>query len=434
MRRLAAAAALAALAALAPAGASPLGAAEGPDGCQLVAFSPNVASDHLGLCVGFTTDFTGASPQFTVAYAVYATHDLGHTWGPVPAAGLIPDDFSTLGGVAFSPAFATDHTIFLQTVTADGGGVFASTDLGASWASVDSTVADQLDDLEALAPTGVAGTPATLPTAVSVARPSTGDEVARTVGPLHASAAGSPDDDVDYVPAANVMLARTSTAATETDATHEHATLYGCDAQLTCTTVLHAWPRGELPERAWSAPDYARSHELVVLTRGLDPYRTLHAWVSHDGGAHVTAWTSLNRLLADHARRDGGGVQASVAWRAGSPRSRYVRIASQTGHYSAGPYDAIYRSTDSGATWRRLAARHCALVAETVKCAGEEPWEEATGYAARHLADLSVLPDGRLVVVGVGMDIAPVTNLVSFYFGTFCSVDDGKHWAKDCAR
>jgi hypothetical protein len=409
---------------------SPLAATTGPDGCLVVAFSPAAASDHLGLCVGYTTDFTTLSPQWTISYAVYATHDLGHTWLPVPGAGLVPDDWGNIGGLVFSPAYAVDHTVFLQTWTLDNGGVYASTDLGASWTLVDNTVNGEADDLKALAPSGVTGTPAALPTVVAVSR-SVDDVLSRAAGPVHAPAAGSPDDDLELLPNAGLVLART-TDSNENDGTREHATLYGCDATLTCTTVKHAWARGELPERAWEAPDVATSHEVVVLTRGIDPHRTLHAWVSRDGGAHFAADAAANKVLAAAAARLGGHALASFTWRPGSPRTRYLRVMSQ--FPVRGTWDEVWRSTDRGASWRRLAYHSCTFTSQRTTCSGTMPGQLGAGYAVKHLADVTVLADGRLFVIADETTYDATTRTVETYFGTYCSVDDGKHWARSCAR
>jgi hypothetical protein len=437
MRRLAAAFALACAAFGAPAAlpvarSAPLGVTKGPDGCIALAFSPEVRTDHLGLCVGYLVDWTGASPTFTVSYVVYVTHDLGHTWLPVPGAGLVADDFASIGGLAFSPSFATDKTVFLQTETFDTGGVYVSTDLGVTWTLADDQATGRLDDFVAIPPVAVTGVPASLPSVISVSRADS-DVISRTSGPVHATAVGSTDDDLEYVPAAGLMLAR-ATDARESDGTRQRAVLYACDANVTCDTGRYTWARGELPERIWAAPDVATSNEVVVLTRGLDPARTLHAWVSRDRGAHFTANAPMNALLAA-AAREGAVVTAGFAWRPGTPRTRYLRIVSDTPYgYANRTADVIYRSTDAGAKWQRLAYRACPYRGDRFVCSGSIPWEFGASYAAKRAADLSVLPDGRLIVVGELSGWDETTNTYEEYFGTFCSVDDGRHWTTSCTR
>lgn len=394
-----------------------------PVGCVTVAFSPAVASDHLGFCVGYRPDPTNQAPDLGIV--VWVTRDSGHTWLPVPAAGLASDPFTTISGLSVSPSFATDPTFY---VAVNGGlatptALYASTDLGASFTAVDTdTYVEDLIAFPDLAP--APGVPA-LPTVVTVSRD---DGAVRVVtGPVARDAKGSPDLDVQVLPLAEggLMVAE-ATDANENDGTRQHTVLYSCDATFTCDTVLYAWPRGELPYRAWLAPDYAKSHEIVVLTRSVDHYRSLHAWVSKDGGRHFATYAGLAKVLAGATARLGETLQAGYAERPGHTGTRYVRIEGVPDR-DTDPADEIYRSDDAGKTWKRVGYHTCRYYHP---CTGNLPWDGPEGYRVTRLADVTVLPDGR--VVAPAWEFVDDLASANAYVGPFCSVDGGKHWAHVC--
>src|SRR5262245_7790051 len=113
---------LAALLALAPA----LSAHVPHDIAERLAVSPNFAQDHTLVAVFFLTDHRLFGRSL----------DEGRSW-QLYGLPMLSDDVSDL---AFSPAFATDKTIFASTMK---GGIYRSTDGGTKWATMNLGLLDQ---------------------------------------------------------------------------------------------------------------------------------------------------------------------------------------------------------------------------------------------------------------------------------------------------
>ncbi len=90
-----------------------------------VAVSPDYATDH--------TVFTGGS--FFGAAGIFKSTSGGESWSPV-ITGLPPE--AEVHSLAVSPAYATDHTLFAATAW----GAYASTSGGASWSEADTGFPD----------------------------------------------------------------------------------------------------------------------------------------------------------------------------------------------------------------------------------------------------------------------------------------------------
>jgi len=84
---------------------------------EALAFSPEYATDH--------TLFAG-----TVKDAVYKSTDSGVSWSLV----TVGIDFLNVSALALSPGYATDQTLFAGT----DSGVFKSADGGASWSAMNA--------------------------------------------------------------------------------------------------------------------------------------------------------------------------------------------------------------------------------------------------------------------------------------------------------
>ncbi|MHB8173876.1 MAG: Ig-like domain repeat protein [Nitrospirota bacterium] len=88
---------------------------------SVIGISPDFASDQTVFACGTASD--GSGP------CLYKSTDGGSTWNDI-----ITGIGSYITGLAISPAFASDNTLYVST----GGGVFKSEDGGATWASSSS--------------------------------------------------------------------------------------------------------------------------------------------------------------------------------------------------------------------------------------------------------------------------------------------------------
>jgi len=105
-------------------------------GQSLLAHEPHDAIDVVAVSPNFAQDQTvlAAFDNFTIKFGVYAilkSTDGGTTWSGIPG---LPNN-TAMVAVLFSPAYATDQTIFI----AGKGGLFATTNQGASWSLLDKS-------------------------------------------------------------------------------------------------------------------------------------------------------------------------------------------------------------------------------------------------------------------------------------------------------
>src|SRR3712207_449391 len=93
--------------------------------CQVMAFSPDGGT---GLCA--TLEYQPGSFTPTGDATAYRTTDGGRSWHRRRSDGLRPVASHALKQLIFSPAYATDRTVYLH---AAGRGLLQSTDGGDSW-------------------------------------------------------------------------------------------------------------------------------------------------------------------------------------------------------------------------------------------------------------------------------------------------------------
>jgi len=103
-------------------GSPPLSAHQPHDPITAVAASPNYAQDGTALAA------IGPLSIKINAYALLKTVDSGVTWSPI--GGL--NDNNPVTAIVFSPAYSQDQTIF----AAGNGGLFETTNQGASWSKL----------------------------------------------------------------------------------------------------------------------------------------------------------------------------------------------------------------------------------------------------------------------------------------------------------
>ncbi len=405
------------------------------DSCRVVAFSPVVATDRTGLCVGYLIDYDDVVDfRRTLALQVYLTRDAGRTWTPTAGAGLLADDRTHLGGLAFSPAYATDHTVYLQTTDQ---GVLASVDLGASWHPVAAQATAFADAFVTLPPLVAQPVPGLEPAAVALVSGDADDEMSVTQGFAHVPVPGSPGDDRELlVPAGfpdRPAYAVADEKGADPNSTQNHAALFRCDAQLRCDQRVYAWPRGTAVVRAWLAPDFATSKTMYVVTTGPTARMPMQAWLSTDAGATFSRWRSVDAVLGRVDNGFGNHVAVGLGMVRGS-RTYYLHVAMANGFWwtpRRTPPHQVFRSDDRGAHWRRVAY---ANPDGKGGLKGNLPFFIDHGLDRRRLADLTLLPDGRLFATGGRVDTAPVTYELRFTYGVWCSVDGGATWAERCAR
>ena len=397
---------------------APAHAAVAPPACDVILVSPAFAHDHALVCVH-------PDSQGTRVLAVTTT--AGRTWRDAAMSGLVRPA-GPLGAaltVTLSPAFANDHTLFATT----GSGTYASKDFGATFVPVDTlTKAGGTDNpvaffatSSAVLPAGESGPrvllayadsplPALIDPATDSRRPALGVPGLGALRFVAQPAAAQPA-------AAQPSLADDLLAVVDVpdSATDDHAAVYRCDAALTCAQPLFAFPPGirfGTESRLTAMPD--RSLLAVLADRHSNP----QVWRSTDGGATFTPMRSVARVVASLGR-GGAPPTVSFAATASHPHRVYLRVEASmpsTGWKSdSPPASQLFRSDDSGVTWRLLAYGRSVF---QPGARGTLPWR--LGPANGHLIQLA--PDGRLFADGSSETVTT----------TWCSVDGGVRWTAGC--
>lgn len=400
----------------------PAAAAAARPACREIAVSPAFAKDHSALCSQLIT-------AGTMALSLYRTRDGGRSWSKVAAKGLAFDATTPFQvQPQFSPRFATDHRVVVTTNT----GMYATTDLGDSFALVDArTQSGGLDN-----PVLYAGAPGTLapafgshPTFSVVA----GLQPAR-VGlgtSIHQPVLGVPGGTVEFIvptsaaPSAPV-LAMSSEHPDQTSSAVVRV-LWGCTDDLTCTERRYAFAPDVIPTRFWRLPLTGHRSSLAVVAGHKSETQ---AFLSDDNGMTFRRWSSLEKLIAPVATH--GGVEGvNLAYDTALPGRVYARIIGATRvkwDKTAPPREQVFRSDNGGATWRRVGYQ---LDIRQAGRRGNLPWNTTAFGYTEDVASFALTPDGRLLVPAA---ITGASGMVPGSASVYCSLDGGATWRSLCAH
>jgi hypothetical protein len=374
--------------------------------CDTFDVSPAFAHDHSLACAA-------RGRQSSV---LSVSQDAGRSWRSIAVTyvGAIgnPDVYR----VAFSPAYAADHTLYLHT----SAGLFSATDLSGTFLPADLLATNNAQPFSTLTPY--------LDTTAGTAAFAYADQhqAARISPPAgHQAVPGATPDltNAFLMPPAVAVGDEVLALGIHVDGSARPA-LYGCTWALSCSLRYTFPPSTALG--AWLSPAYRADKTVIVETvsaAGLTFYRSV------DQGRTFAPWSAVNRALAstNHALLAHGGSlnqPAALVWDPSNARRLYLRLTAYSGR-GGPPFDQVFRSDDRGATWHRVAYG----VASGLPGRGTVPWN-GTFTVQSPIANanlMRVAPDGRLFALGVEV-------VGGGYDGIYCSLDHGVHWARTCAR
>ena len=412
---------IAALVATASVDGAPVAATPAPVAhpCTEFAASTAFARDKVAFCAGEEREPRTGD---TTGIAFFATTDGGRSWARRQAAGLVvPSGSNVLRDVFVSPRYADDGAVFLQM----SNGLHVSVDDGATFLLVDPLAWGRLAPFAAAlnAPTGEAAARAlfahALPGDAEGANRSTLiDPSTRVRTPVK----GSPGRDVEFaIPPGFAADGQAFVVAEHGVGLTRHVRLYGCSVALECSTPLHRFPNRWDFDRIWLAPDFATSRTMFLSISTLAGEVTL--WRSRDAGRTFTRWTSAERLQR--------GFSSVVFGITGVPGTRqlYLRISGNGARErGAAPFEQLFWSRDSGGTWSRVSYGRTpqqqgprGTMPPAAPLTSSYHGETARGMVA-------ATGDGRVFVLGSTIDGA------ARYRSLYCTVDNGRRWARSCAR
>lgn len=391
-----------------PAAGSPMAAF-----CQVVVPSPEFARDRTVFCV--------YRDDSTTPMRLAVSTDGGRTWVPARAEGLTRDGLGIGLGIALSPAYAQDRTLFATVNT----GTYTSRDNGATFTLVDS-----------LASAGRQGNPVpfvatgpSLPGVPSAARATrlylayaATHRAARVdvAARRHEPAAGAPLASLfGFVAHPGGLLA----LGYETTGLGERvAVVYGCSPTLLCAKQF-VFPAGVEPGTTSGLPVQPALDARTVVVRMYDAAGRVRLWRSVDAGRTFAPWAAADTLLAAANRSSGSRPSVTMAVDPGNRRRVYLRVSTFPRYGAvwapdAPPAEQLFRSDDAGTTWHRVAfARGEGQRGPR----GSLPWTAPTAGE-----------EGSAVVAATGSALFAV-GYAPWAPGTvFCSRDGGVHWSRSC--
>lgn len=401
-----------------------------PERCELVAASPDYAKDRKLFCAGRIVQPETA----TIVTKFYVSTNGGKSWQQATAQGLVVDTRSFLGQLVVSPRYTQDRAVYLHT----DEGIWRTIDDGATFTLVNALanpgegrLAPYVEDAPGLQDQGPH-------TAFAFAD---GPSTARIDPPLHLPIPASPDDEVRFlIPAGFPAQGEAFVFSSNSDPSAggpERLVLYSCVPGFSCAVELFRFPEATRLGEAWLAPDYTTSKTIYVEVLSVDPADggsgTPTMWRSTDAGRTFSPWKSTNPLLKGVP--SGGASQAHVGLAVDptNPREIFLRVSFDPLQYpdtleesprvvENPPAEQVFFSRDRGQSWKRVAY---GFSYRQKGKSGNLPWN-ADSYM--HPTHMFALPDGKL------MTIARRFGGGDSYEGPYCSVDDGRTWAKTCPR
>lgn len=395
--------------------------------CTIKDFAPDLRASSKAFCAHVVESSETGS---TIGLAFYVSRDAGYSFERASATGLVvtrADD--VIDNLIISPLYESDHTVYVQTRS----GLFATTDDGDTFTLVDRLATGGLAPFVA-APSLLNPQPHTAFAMVK------GEFPALVDPPLHIPVAASPDEDRRFlIPPDFAESGEAYVIASHNDSPGKwHASIYRCNAVLTCTEKLHSFPQDwsfqgyGAGHEAWMAPDFRQSRRMYIY---LENFKTnqYKAWISRDSGESFKPWASVNKLFWRTNRFKklyGNKVRISVFLRLAShsrfPKTIFIYVwqsyESLTNYGEKPlklrvPRSGVFRSKNHGDTWRWM---------------GALPGNSNYGYP------LSLESDGRLTMLAAkrGKPALNEEGKVYFpgYYGLFCSMNEGRSWTRGCPR
>jgi len=392
------------------------GALVGPDA---VAGRPTVACDHLVVSPTVARDRTVFCVRTTVPLAVATSTDLGRTWRVAEPRGFLDRDERLFNGLIPSPTYESDRLLYLQTKDA----LYASVDGGATLTLADPaggafTVLPSITALRRVTPVSAAPGGVLLAQAFQVAPPDLLLPPGRTkaVGApgLVETVLAAPPGDGPYAGAVLAFGRDVPTLVTGGVPVRIQDVVYGCTPELACPTMRARFPLGEHADELSLSPDFARTGVIHAQTWKGMGHRTL--WISRNGGETFERLPSAQRIL------DAAGSttpMARVVSDPRKPRRLYLRVWGRDSRST--PAEQMFRSEDDGASWRRIGFQRGAGSRYGRGVAG---WPYGSGYAYGDAESMVILPDGRLLAIGMENGVNRL----------YCSTDDARTWQATCGR
>lgn len=392
----------------------------GLPGCERLLVSPAFASDGTAFCVGI--DYRAA------AIRLYVSTDHAKAWRRTEPTGLPSTAAGTIDA-AISPVFPSDGLLVVQFDST----VYYSVDRGASFrvAPVTGPVS--------IATTGRSVTP--IPGLPAEAVPAL-ETHGVIIGPgLPVSAVGPGSMMFDPTLATVRTIAGTGSIDRKfaVSPRHQHdgiafavgkiggagpfdtaEQLFTCDAVFSCTAQRARFPVGETVDRVWFPADHDRSGVLFVTTLVVGTDRP-KVYVSRDRGATFASSPVLQRASDELHRL---GIRPAVALTGGTLGSRTMFARVSGGNQAPNPpSERLYRSDDTGTTWRLVAYGR---LPGTPGARGTMPYGYAYGSSASRPTPLGLLTfaGGRLLMTGARW--SPLGYVV------WCSANGGTRWAAAC--
>jgi hypothetical protein len=386
--------------------------------CQTVAASPSFATDHVLFCASATNGGTGVE--------FYRSSDAGHTWtGPT----VVERGQSGDGAEAIfpSPAYRTDHTLYLGTF--DGGG-YVSTDSGTSFGSPLTGASYFLNEIATVFLDGTPGGALARPDLIvgagktQIYDPSLPPRPV-TPSPLAFSHRYIIPPDYPSTHQAVELSAQMGLGPPQVEATEGHARAYGCVGEFACNTLLYDFaplPGYNATGIGWSGPTYYPSSpdNYAVIGSGtigtvnLNP--PVQVYRSPDYGRTWAVWPSVTRLFAPFA----GGEEIYINASPDAPHRLFLHLTGGANSPSV-PDEQLYRSDDNGANWHRIGCAWGPTERARYRCT--LPFNATPIYGGVTLVE----PGGRLYLVGEH-DTGKHTD----FMGLYCSRDYGVHWTTAC--
>lgn len=193
-----------------------------------------------------------------------------------------------------------------------------------------------------------------------------------------------------------------------------HVRLYACSVALECSAPLYRWPDRWTYDRIWLAGDFSTSRTMFASVQALSGAQTF--WRSRDGGKTFARWTAVERLPGVVTGDYGlapvpGGTQL------------YLRVSGNGDKKT--PFEQLFWSRDNGATWTRVSFG---------RMPGHQPGPRGTMPPST--VSITEVPRGMVTAVGGGKVFIAGRSLEGkvAYESVWCTADNGRAWARGCAR